>query len=73
MRIKGPPVNSLLVEDGLDIAKEYYLAITIDQLHGCPLAMASAAVGMDFEGIAKGSPQQIIKEEVIPALVAFVR
>lgn len=64
MEIKGQPVQSLLLEEKLDIGREYYLAVTIDHAQGCPLIMASAAGGMDIEEIAKESPEQIIREEI---------
>ena len=48
---KGEPINSLLVEETLDIAKEAYCAITIDRTTKKPVIMVSAAGGMDIEDV----------------------
>jgi len=42
MELEGYKVNSLLVEEKLDITNELYMGITIDAENGAPVAMVSA-------------------------------
>ena len=44
-----PPVDSILVEQKLAIARELYLAIRVDDVLGQPLVLASAQGGVDIE------------------------
>ena len=48
---KGEPINSLLVEETLEIAKEAYCAITIDRANKRPVVMVSSHGGMDIEEV----------------------
>ncbi|MEM0914747.1 MAG: ADP-forming succinate--CoA ligase subunit beta, partial [Planctomycetota bacterium] len=61
---EGVPVHKLLVAAGVDIAKEYYIAITVDRSIGMPVLMASAEGGMDIEEIAETNPEAIIRQPV---------
>ncbi|MEM9790773.1 MAG: ADP-forming succinate--CoA ligase subunit beta [Planctomycetota bacterium] len=61
---EGVPVNKLLIAAGVDIVKEYYIAITIDRSIGMPVLMASAEGGMDIEEIAETHPEAIIRQPV---------
>ena len=65
---EGVPVNKLLVASGVDIAKEYYLAIVIDRKLGRPVMMGSSEGGMEIEEVAATNPDAIIKEPIDPAL-----
>jgi len=62
----GQPVNTLLVEEGLPIARELYLSMTIDRAAERIGIVASAAGGMEIEEVARTSPQKILKEWVNP-------
>lgn len=62
---EGKIVRKVLVEQGLDIAKEYYLGIVLDRQAGCPVIMASSEGGMDIEILAKEKPEKILKVHVI--------
>jgi succinyl-CoA synthetase beta subunit len=59
--LEGKQVARVLVEQGLDIARELYLSILIDRAEGCPVIIASAAGGMDIEEVAGKTPEQILR------------
>lgn len=61
---EGAPVNHVLVEQPLKIAKEYYLAIVVDGTTKSPVIMASEAGGMDIEEVAAETPEKIIRVKV---------
>jgi succinyl-CoA synthetase beta subunit len=58
---EGKIVQKVLVEQGLDIAKEYYLGIVLDRQASMPVIMASSEGGMDIETLAKEKPEKILK------------
>lgn len=57
----GKRVNKVLVEQGLNIAKELYLSIIPDRSTAKIVIMASRAGGMDIEEVAVETPEKIIK------------
>ena len=63
----GQPVNTLLIEETLPIARELYLSITVDRAAERIGLVASAAGGMEIEEVARTSPEKILKEWVNPA------
>jgi succinyl-CoA synthetase beta subunit len=65
---EGTTVQTLLIEEGLPIDKEFYLGIVLDRAFGRPVFMASAAGGMDIEEVAAHSPEKILKEVIDPAV-----
>ncbi len=65
---EGTKVQRLLVEQGLDIARELYLGITLDRATGRVTVMASTEGGMEIEEVAAKTPEKIIKEAIHPAL-----
>jgi succinyl-CoA synthetase beta subunit len=62
----GQPVNAVLIEEILPIARELYLSITVDRAAECIAIVASAAGGMEIEAVAAQSPEQILRESVHP-------
>ena len=58
---KGEPINSLLIEETLAVAKEAYAAIAIDRATKKPVLMVSAFGGMDIEEVADNHPDSIAK------------
>ena len=64
---QGQPVNSVLVEEQIDVARELYLGAVIDNSAGMPVLIASAAGGMEIEEVAEQHPEQIHREAVDPA------
>ncbi len=61
LNIKGYAVETLLVAKAIDIKKEYYLAVTIDNVKGDVVIIASAEGGVEIEETAKTDPDKIIK------------
>lgn len=64
----GEPINSLLVEAKLDIAKEAYAAIAIDRTTKKPVIMVSRFGGMDIEEVSEKHPESIAKHYVDTAI-----
>ncbi len=65
---QGKLVKKLLIEQGLNIAKELYLSILPDRSTAKMVIMASEAGGMDIEEVAEKTPEKIIKVYVDPML-----
>ncbi len=63
---QGQKVNRLLIEEGADIKKEYYLAVLTDRASQKVAVMASSEGGMDIEEVARKTPEKILKEFVDP-------
>jgi succinyl-CoA synthetase beta subunit len=61
MVIKGSVVRKVLIADAADIAREAYVAITIDRSQKGILFIASAEGGMDIEEVAEKHPDKIIR------------
>lgn len=49
----GETVHSVYVEAAIDIAKNYYVAISFDPKSGQPMLLASAAGGVEFEQLTR--------------------
>ena len=65
---QGNEVRLVLIEELLDIQKEFYVGIVIDRSAQSPVLMASREGGMEIEEVARDNPQLILKEEVDPLL-----
>ena len=65
---EGQKVRRLLIEDGADIKKEYYLAVLTDRATQKVVVMASSEGGMDIEAVAHDTPEKILKEFVDPLI-----
>ncbi len=63
----GQKVKRLLVEEGADIKKEYYVGIVTDRATQRVCVMASSEGGMDVEEVAAKTPEKILKVFVDPA------
>ena len=63
----GQKVRRLLIEDGADIKKEYYVSAVTDRASQKVAFMASSEGGMDIEEVAHATPEKIIKVFVDPA------
>jgi succinyl-CoA synthetase beta subunit len=63
---QGRLVKKVLVEQGLNIAKELYLSIVADRASAQIVIMASEAGGMDIEAVAEKTPEKIIKVYINP-------
>jgi len=65
---EGKRVQRLLVEQGLDIARELYLGMTLDRAAGRVVVMASTEGGMEIEEVAAKHPEKILRAPVLPAV-----
>lgn len=65
---EGKVVRKVLVEEGLNIEKEYYMAVVMDRSTEKIVIMASEAGGMDIEEVAEKSPEKIIKVFIDPLI-----
>lgn len=65
---EGQKVNRLLIEEGADIKKEYYVGIVTDRGTQRVCVMASSEGGMDIEEVAEKTPEKILKVFVDPAV-----
>lgn len=65
---EGQPVTNLLIEEGLDIAREIYLGLLVDRGAERIALVASAAGGMDIEEVARNRPAEILRELCDPLL-----
>ncbi len=63
---EGQKVRRLLIEEGADIRKEYYVAALTDRATQKVVVMASSEGGMDIEEVAHTSPEKILKAFVDP-------
>ena len=63
---KGQKVRRLLIEEGDDIKKEYYVGIVTDRGSQRVCVMASSEGGMDIEEVAEHHPEKILKVFVDP-------
>jgi succinyl-CoA synthetase beta subunit len=64
---EGQKVRRLLIEEGADIKKEYYVAALTDRATQKVAMMASSEGGMDIEEVAHRTPEKIIKVFIDPA------
>ena len=63
---QGQKVRRLLIEEGADIKKEYYVGIVTDRGSQRVCVMASSEGGMDIEEVAEHHPEKILKVFVDP-------
>jgi len=64
MRIKNFPVEQVLVEERLDIQREFYVGIIIDDRAQAPLVMFSSVGGTGIEEIAAAHPDKVAQMHV---------
>ncbi len=64
--VRGLPIKRLLVEEIIDVEKEYYLSFTLDRRSSRYCLIASTAGGMDIEEVAAKTPERIITVNVSP-------
>ncbi len=65
---EGQEVRAVLIADGVDIAKEFYVGVTLDRQTSRPVIMASSEGGVEIETVAEETPEKILKEPVDPTL-----
>ena len=65
---EGKEVKRLLIEEGCDIKKEYYVGLVLDRATSHVVLMASEEGGTEIEEVAAATPEKIFKEEIDPAV-----
>jgi succinyl-CoA synthetase beta subunit len=65
---EGKVVQKVFIEQGCNIAKEYYVACLIDRVTGRAAMMASSEGGMDIEEVAEHNPSAIKKVDIDPTI-----
>lgn len=65
---EGKKVLKIYLEQGLEIAKEYYLSILLDRSFRKTIIMASTEGGMEIEEVAEATPEKILKVVVDPGI-----
>ena len=65
---EGRVVSRLLIEEGVQMARELYLSLVLDRAAGKPVMMASAAGGMDIEEVAAKTPEKITRVYIEPGV-----
>jgi succinyl-CoA synthetase beta subunit len=63
---EGQKVSKVLVQEGVDIAREIYLGMVVDRAIGLPVLMASTEGGVEIEIVAAKTPEKILKAAVDP-------
>jgi succinyl-CoA synthetase beta subunit len=64
----GQIVGRVLIEEGLQMARELYLGLLLDRAAGKLVLMASAAGGMDIEAVAARTPEKIVRAHIEPGV-----
>ncbi|PFP30674.1 ADP-forming succinate--CoA ligase subunit beta [Bacillus sp. AFS073361] len=65
---EGKEVKRLLIEEGCDIKKEYYVGLVLDRATSRVVLMASEEGGTEIEEVAEETPEKIFKEEIDPVV-----
>lgn len=65
---EGRKVKKVLVEEGLDIARELYLGMVLDRSVSRLSLIASIEGGVEIEEVARKSPEKILTETIDPAV-----
>ncbi|MGD8385579.1 MAG: ADP-forming succinate--CoA ligase subunit beta [Desulfobacteraceae bacterium] len=63
---EGKTVHRVLVEEGVDIDRELYLAVVIDRGSSKPVVIFSQEGGMDIEEVAAKTPERVLRQLVEP-------
>ena len=64
---KGREVKRVYIEEGCDIARELYLALSVDRAARQAVLIASSEGGMEIEEVAKTAPEKIVRVPIDPA------
>jgi len=64
---EGRKVHQVLVEQGVEIDREFYLAVVIDRERAMPVMIFSREGGVEIEEVAAKTPELVVKQFVDPA------
>lgn len=65
---EGKEVKRLLIEEGCDIQKEYYVGVVLDSVTSRVVMMASEEGGTEIEEVAAETPEKIFQEVIDPGI-----
>ncbi|AIZ60151.1 ADP-forming succinate--CoA ligase subunit beta [Bacillus safensis] len=65
---EGREIKRLLIEEGCDIQKEYYVGLVLDRATSRIVLMASEEGGTEIEEVAEKTPEKIVKVVIDPAI-----
>jgi succinyl-CoA synthetase beta subunit len=65
---QGQKVSRVYIEEGMDIARELYLGVTLDRATARNTFMASSEGGVEIEEVAAKHPEKILRETVDPVV-----
>ncbi|MDA8053547.1 MAG: ADP-forming succinate--CoA ligase subunit beta [Deltaproteobacteria bacterium] len=63
---EGKTVRKVLIEEGAEIIKEFYLSLTIDRKTASIAFVLSAEGGMEIEEVSKNTPEKILTVSINP-------
>jgi succinyl-CoA synthetase beta subunit len=64
----GREVRRVLVEEGLNIEREFYLAMVLDRAQSRVSVICSSEGGVEIEEVAAKHPEKILKESIDPVI-----
>lgn len=65
---EGRPVDCVLIEETIDVKKEFYLGFTIDRSNACISMIVSSEGGVEIERVAADSPEKVVVQNIEPLL-----
>jgi succinyl-CoA synthetase beta subunit len=65
---EGRIVKRLLIEQGMNIAREMYVGVTLDRTRSQNVVMVSTQGGVEIEKVAAETPEKILKEYIHPSV-----
>jgi succinyl-CoA synthetase beta subunit len=65
---EGREVRRVLIEEGLNISRELYLAMVLDRAQSRVAVIASSEGGVEIEQVAETTPEQIFRENIDPVI-----
>jgi succinyl-CoA synthetase beta subunit len=68
MNLGGEKPTTVLIEEKMNLVKEYYCAVTWDYRNKCPVLVASSRGGMNIEAITRDRPLEVVQVRIDPHL-----
>jgi succinyl-CoA synthetase beta subunit len=63
---EGKEVHRVLVEEGMNIEREFYVGVTLDRSTSRNVLMISTEGGMEIEKVAEETPEKLLKIQIDP-------
>jgi len=64
LKIKNLPVRQVMVARKVEVAREFYVGVTVDGYNGTPVVIISTAGGVSIEEVARDYPEQVISRSI---------